>query len=132
MDGAGWMHATGITPAIAPGPLRMWQAALERAFADSLPVSLDLNHRPQLGPLDVRPRAAASAIVAATGSHPPPWRRAPPLRCCLPACLPACRPAHVAGDVCAERCPGLRCRGLTWLAGPPLLACRSCGRTCAR
>lgn len=51
-DGAGWLHATGITPAISPGARCMWKAALDEASANGMPISFDLNHRPQLGPLD--------------------------------------------------------------------------------
>jgi sugar/nucleoside kinase (ribokinase family) len=49
--GVNWMHCTGITPAIAAGPLSMWQESLDAAVAASVPISLDLNHRPQLGTL---------------------------------------------------------------------------------
>lgn len=51
-DGVGWLHATGITPAISPGALSMWRGALDAATSMGLPISFDLNHRPQLGPLD--------------------------------------------------------------------------------
>lgn len=46
------MHATGITPAISPGARSMWTGALDAATSLGLPISFDLNHRPQLGPLD--------------------------------------------------------------------------------
>jgi hypothetical protein len=45
------MHCTGITPAIAAGPLAMWQESLDAAVKANVPISLDLNHRPQLGTL---------------------------------------------------------------------------------
>lgn len=51
-EGVGWLHATGITPAISPGALSMWQGALDAATAIDMPISFDLNHRPQLGILD--------------------------------------------------------------------------------
>ena len=51
-DGVGWLHATGITPAISHGARSMWRAALDVATSMGLPISFDLNHRPQLGPLD--------------------------------------------------------------------------------
>ena len=50
--GCGWVHATGITPAISPGARSMWTGALDAATSLGLPISFDLNHRPQLGPLD--------------------------------------------------------------------------------
>jgi len=45
LAGADWFHATGITPALGEGPAGALAAAVDRARADELPVSLDLNYR---------------------------------------------------------------------------------------
>ena len=67
-DGIGWLHATGITPAISPGARAMWGGALDAATSMGLPISFDLNHRPQLGPLDelwgwVRPYVSSFRMI---------------------------------------------------------------------
>ena len=49
---AKWLHVTGITPPLGAGPLGAWQAAIRAAKAAGTLVSLDLNWRPALGPLD--------------------------------------------------------------------------------
>ena len=62
LAGAQWLHVTGITPLLGQGPRAAWNAALEAAAAANaalnqpqarLRVSLDLNHRPSLGSLEV-------------------------------------------------------------------------------
>ena len=62
LAGAQWLHVTGITPLLGQGPRAAWNAALEAAAAANaalnqpqarLCVSLDLNHRPSLGSLEV-------------------------------------------------------------------------------
>jgi 2-dehydro-3-deoxygluconokinase len=45
---ASWFHSTGITPALGEGPARALAAALLRARASRVPVSLDLNYRAAL------------------------------------------------------------------------------------
>jgi len=45
---ASWFHSTGITPALGEGPARTLAAALLRARATRVPVSLDLNYRAAL------------------------------------------------------------------------------------
>ena len=67
-NGAGWLHATGITPAISPGARYMWRSALDEATSSGLPISFDLNHRPQLGPLhelwaEVQPYLAQFRLI---------------------------------------------------------------------
>ena len=47
-----WLHVSGITPLVSPQARKSWQEALKEALRRKLPVSLDLNHRPQLGTLE--------------------------------------------------------------------------------
>jgi len=44
-----WLHMTGITPMLGPSALRSWNNAIEKALTLHIPISLDFNHRPQLG-----------------------------------------------------------------------------------
>lgn len=44
-----WLHLTGITPLLSANALQSWRNAMECALALHVPVSLDVNHRPQLG-----------------------------------------------------------------------------------
>ena len=60
--GAAWLHLTGITPALGPGPARAVARALELARAGGLTVSFDPNYRAALWP---RPAAAAALRPAA-------------------------------------------------------------------
>lgn len=46
--GAAWLHLTGITPALGPGPARAVARALELARATGLAMSFDPNYRPAL------------------------------------------------------------------------------------
>jgi 2-dehydro-3-deoxygluconokinase len=48
--GARWLHLTGITPALGPGPRRAVERALELARAHGLRVSFDANYRARLWP----------------------------------------------------------------------------------
>jgi sugar/nucleoside kinase (ribokinase family) len=47
-----WVHATGITPLCGAAARAQWKAHLRAAAALSVPISIDLNHRPALGTLD--------------------------------------------------------------------------------
>eukprot|EP00036_Acanthoecidae_sp_10tr_P011946 CAMPEP_0182927644 /NCGR_PEP_ID=MMETSP0105_2-20130417/13893_1 /TAXON_ID=81532 ORGANISM="Acanthoeca-like sp., Strain 10tr" /NCGR_SAMPLE_ID=MMETSP0105_2 /ASSEMBLY_ACC=CAM_ASM_000205 /LENGTH=619 /DNA_ID=CAMNT_0025065601 /DNA_START=14 /DNA_END=1873 /DNA_ORIENTATION=+ len=47
-----WLHMTGITPMISEGSRLAWTLALKAAADLGVPVSMDFNHRPQLGTLD--------------------------------------------------------------------------------
>ena len=54
--------------AVSPAALAMWRGALDAAVAQGVHISLDLNHRPQMGPLDelwgwVRPYVPSLAII---------------------------------------------------------------------
>lgn len=48
LDGAGWLHATCITPALGAGPKGLFENVLHEASMRGIPISLDANHRPQL------------------------------------------------------------------------------------
>jgi 2-dehydro-3-deoxygluconokinase len=48
LAGAGWFHATGITPALGDGPAAALARAVACARAAHVPVSLDLNYREAL------------------------------------------------------------------------------------
>ena len=48
LAGAGWLHLSGISPALGDGPLRGVMGALDAARAGRVPVSVDLNLRPAL------------------------------------------------------------------------------------
>ena len=48
LDGAGWFHCTGITPALGPGPAACTAEALEAASRAGVRVSVDLNYRAKL------------------------------------------------------------------------------------
>lgn len=52
LDGVGWFHWTGITPALGDGPRRTLQAALDAATAAGVIVSCDLNYRAKLWSTD--------------------------------------------------------------------------------
>ena len=47
-----WLHLTGITPMVSAQAHKSWEGALTTAASSSIPISLDLNHRKQLGPLE--------------------------------------------------------------------------------
>lgn len=44
-----WVHMTGITPMLGKQAAACWTAALHAADSAAVPVSVDLNYRPQLG-----------------------------------------------------------------------------------
>lgn len=48
LTGAGWFHASGITPALGDGPRAVLTAAIACARAHGIPVSFDLNYREAL------------------------------------------------------------------------------------
>lgn len=48
LDGVDLLHVTGITPATGDGPRESWAALIRSAADRGIPVSLDVNHRPQL------------------------------------------------------------------------------------
>ncbi|CAE8708839.1 unnamed protein product [Polarella glacialis] len=50
--GRAWLHMTGITPMLGQQAASCWTAAIRAASAARVPVSLDLNYRPQLGSFD--------------------------------------------------------------------------------
>ena len=71
LEGASWLHLTGITPALCPGARDAWHAAIDAAQSSAprpVHVSLDLNHRPALGSLEalwrvVEPKLAALSLL---------------------------------------------------------------------
>ena len=68
LDGARpWLHMTGITPMVSPAARQSWDAAILAAAA-GVPMSLDLNHRKQLGTLAelwaiVEPHASKFEVI---------------------------------------------------------------------
>jgi 2-dehydro-3-deoxygluconokinase len=50
LDSASWLHVTGITPALGPGPAACVKAAVAAARARGITVSFDLNYRATLWP----------------------------------------------------------------------------------
>ncbi len=70
LDGAAWLHVTGITPALGSGVAAVTREAMEAARARGVRVSLDLNYRRKLWGEEeaqavLRPLAAlAHAILA--------------------------------------------------------------------
>lgn len=51
LQGAQFLVNTGITPMLGVPALTSWKNSIEAAFAADIPVSIDFNHRPQLGTL---------------------------------------------------------------------------------
>ncbi|EDQ85916.1 uncharacterized protein MONBRDRAFT_28906 [Monosiga brevicollis MX1] len=49
---AKWLHMTGITPMISTQARLAWTQAMLAAYTHEVPVSMDFNHRPQLGSLE--------------------------------------------------------------------------------
>jgi len=47
-----WLHMTGISPLTGSNPKYNWKRAIETAYELGVPVSMDLNHRKLLGPLN--------------------------------------------------------------------------------
>lgn len=65
LAGADWLHLSGITPALGPGPAEAAVAAAQAACAAGIPISFDGNWRGKLWELwDGNPRAILSRIVA--------------------------------------------------------------------
>lgn len=65
LSNAGWLHVSGITPALGAGPLTCVTDALAAARALQVGVSLDLNYRPALwGARDPRPIMQPLALQA--------------------------------------------------------------------
>ncbi len=64
LEGAGWFHCTGITPALGPGPAACTHEALQAARAAGTRVSLDLNYRRKLWS-----EADAQRVMRAIVSH---------------------------------------------------------------
>ncbi|HWA59797.1 MAG TPA: sugar kinase [Caulobacteraceae bacterium] len=48
LQGAGWLHVSGITPAVGPGPAASALTTVKAARAAGLTVSFDCNYRPTL------------------------------------------------------------------------------------
>jgi 2-dehydro-3-deoxygluconokinase len=66
LEGAAWLHLSGITPAIAAASDALFRTAFERAARAGTRVSLDINLRPALWPdLDVARRQLLSWCRAA-------------------------------------------------------------------
>ncbi|EOD07667.1 hypothetical protein EMIHUDRAFT_106404 [Emiliania huxleyi CCMP1516] len=67
---AKWLHVTGITPLLGPGPAAAWSTALEAAAAtDGCDVSLDFNHRPALGSRSAPLRGSLEELWALVQPH---------------------------------------------------------------
>jgi len=63
-----WLHVTGITPLISGNARQSWDAAIAEAKRRKIPMSMDLNHRKQLGSLEelwamVAPHAEALEVL---------------------------------------------------------------------
>lgn len=70
LEGAGWLHVTGITPALGPGVAAATREALETARAAGARVSIDLNYRRKLwtereAQAVMRPLAALAHVLVA-------------------------------------------------------------------
>ena len=70
LDGAGWLHVTGITPALGPSVAEATVEAVEVARAAGVTVSLDLNYRAKLWTKEqarqvMRPLASRAQVVIA-------------------------------------------------------------------
>lgn len=70
LEGAGWLHVTGITPALGPGVAEATREALESARAAGAKVSIDLNYRSKLwtereAQAVMRPLAALAHVLVA-------------------------------------------------------------------
>src|SRR5688572_13500725 len=74
LDGAGWLHVSGITPALGPGPAVCTAAAMSAARRAGLTVSLDLNYRATLWPVSeaaaaLQPLARNADVLIANEDH---------------------------------------------------------------
>lgn len=68
LQGAKWLHMTGITPMCGAKAANAWQLCMDATLQRNIHVSLDLNHRPQLGSLEelwskVRPYASRLRVM---------------------------------------------------------------------
>lgn len=68
LHGNCWLIMTGITPMLGEGVRESWAQAIRAAQAKKIPVSFDLNHRPQLGTLEqlwgyVKPLVSAFIVL---------------------------------------------------------------------
>eukprot|EP00048_Salpingoeca_helianthica_P015701 m.228137 g.228137 ORF g.228137 m.228137 type:complete len:640 (-) comp17410_c0_seq1:45-1964(-) len=68
LPGKQWLHVTGITPLVSAQALASWQGVLAAAQRLAIPVSMDFNHRKQLGTLTdlwgvIKPHAAPLQIL---------------------------------------------------------------------
>ena len=74
LDGADWLHVSGITPALGPGPAACTAAAMDAARRAGLTVSLDLNYRATLWPVSqaaaaLQPLARSADVLIASEDH---------------------------------------------------------------
>lgn len=75
LDGASWLHLSGVTPAIGPGPAEAAAQAAEAAAARGLEVSFDFNHREKMwarwggDPAPYLRRLAGAATVLFANDH---------------------------------------------------------------
>ena len=65
LDGAGWLHWSGITPALSAATEDTCRRAIGAAHAAGLPVSCDLNYRPQLWDSVARARSVMTPLLEA-------------------------------------------------------------------
>ncbi len=63
LNGAGWFHLSGITPAISASAARACLEAVQVASAMGLPISLDLNYRAKLWQYGQAPTAVMPELV---------------------------------------------------------------------
>ncbi|GAC1478773.1 MAG: sugar kinase [Gemmatimonadaceae bacterium] len=63
LNGASWLHGSGITPALGAGPAALFASALAGARAAGARISVDLNYRPLLW-RGADPRAVVQPLVA--------------------------------------------------------------------
>ncbi len=74
LEGANWLHVSGVSAALGDAPCRAIVAAMDAADAAGVPVSLDLNYRPALWsgrdprPVMKRLAARASLLIANPGA----------------------------------------------------------------
>jgi 2-dehydro-3-deoxygluconokinase len=74
LDGADWLHVSGITAALGPGPAVCLAAAMDAARGRGLTVSLDLNYRAALWPVSqaaaaLQPLARRADVLIAGEDH---------------------------------------------------------------
>jgi 2-dehydro-3-deoxygluconokinase len=74
MDGASWLHVSGITPALGPGAAACTAAAMDAARRAGITVSFDLNYRATLWPVSeaaaaLQPLARSADVLIANEDH---------------------------------------------------------------